>query len=225
MENILNKKIELLPRELKPNQIHCSICSGIGWLRDIERGCISTCPHCSNGAIECCPECGKPYKTRYVYRCENQECRENYERKKKQEEFEKEMLAFEKAEKLEPNSIERFKMLFSELYNSNEGYFTEWDDFFASWESNVFDNNLTPQEELESRPKYVWGTSCTRISLGASLIIEQATGDLWEGASDNCDYKSLQEMLDKWCSEQSGTDTYWMDYKYAVRIPWEDYNR
>ena len=74
------------------------------------------------------------------------------------------------------------------------------------------------------RPEYVWGTSCTQISMDADTIIEQATDELWEGARDNCDCKGLQELLDKWCSEQSGTSTYYVNYKYAIKIPWEIYN-
>lgn len=222
MENILGKKIELLPCKLKENQIHCEVCGGIGWLSD--NGHLKSCPHCSNGAIDCCPECGTPYEVRYVHRCKNPECNKNYGKKQAEEKIKREAKRIANAEKIDiPDPFEKFTMLYSEYYDKNEGYFTDWDEFFDSWTEYIDEYDADHDLPLFERPEYVWGTSCTKISLDADWIIEQATDDLWEGASDNCDYKSLQEAIDKWCAEQSGTETYLENYKYAVRIPWELY--
>lgn len=222
MENILGKKIELLPCKLKENQIHCEVCGGIGWLS--ENGHLKSCTHCSNGAIECCPDCGKPYEIRYVHRCKNPQCEANREKKRIQKDKELESQRIEKAKTIDvADPFEKFHMLYSEYYDNNEGYFEDWDSFFESWHDYVSTHDAEHDLPLFDRPEYVWGTSCTKISLDADVIIEQATDDLWEGASDNCDYSSLQNVLDEWCAEQSGTDTYYEDYTYKVRIPWELY--
>lgn len=224
LENIVGKKIELLLKELKPNQIHCPRCGGIGWLQENGKW-ITSCPDCYNGVIDVCPNCGKPYSRRYSRTCDNPECVEKQREKRSQEEHEKEMIRLGKAEKVDTDTaFDRFYMLYSDYYNSNEGYFTDWDSFWDAWEDHIYENDETPLEDIK-RPEYAWGTSVQKLSMDADTIIEQATDDLWEGASDNCDYKGLQELLDKWCSEQTGTDSYYVDYKYAVKIPWEEYDR
>lgn len=220
LENIVGKKIELLPKELKPNQIHCPRCGGIGWLLSDGKW-ITSCPDCYNGVIDVCPNCGKPYAKRYNHSCNNPECVEKQKQERMNKEYERETALLNKAEKvIADDAFVQFHMLYSEHCNSNDGYFGDWETFFECWEDNVYDNDGVEPP----RPEYVWGTSVQKLSMDADTIIEQATDDLWEGASDNCDYKGLQELLDKWCSEQSGTDTYYVDYKYAVKIPWEEYD-
>lgn len=66
VESILGKKIELMPRELKPNQISCPKCEGIGWLHHIEG------EQKMNENKELVKECGENK--------ENKECKECKER-------------------------------------------------------------------------------------------------------------------------------------------------
>ena len=84
-------------------------------------------------------------------------------------------------------------------------------------------------EELEdyckendiAMPKYVWGTTVSKISMDADSIIESACEELYEEAGeqiDDRDSKELQDMLDKWCEKQRGTDTYYVDYNVAILI-------
>ena len=84
-------------------------------------------------------------------------------------------------------------------------------------------------EELEdyckendiAMPKYVWGTTVSRISMDACSIIESSCEELHEDAGgqiDDRDCKELQDMLDKWCEKQRGTDTYYVDYNVAILI-------
>ena len=223
MENILGQKIELKPCKLTNNQIHCPTCGGIGWLRNPKTSCIETCPNCSRGAINVCFNCGEPFK-RYSYSCNSPECVKKEAEIKNKQLKEKEKVILDKAEKIPfDGAFDRFTFLFSELVPYNEGYFDDWYTFFdAFYEAD--------KESLESfnipleRPVYVFGTDEVSISLNADSIIEDACNDLWEGAEENCDYKSLQTLLDNWCAKQSGTTTYKVDYKYAVEIPWKLYD-
>lgn len=68
-------------------------------------------------------------------------------------------------------------------------------------------------------PKVLWNCSETKISLDADSIIENACEELHEDARDNIsDEKELQDFLDKWCEKQTGTTTYYPNYKEYVRV-------
>lgn len=219
LENIIGRKFELKPVELKEGQIHCDFCGGIGWVLK-EGKWLETCPHCSRGAIDCCPRCGKPYPQRYVHHCDNPDCIEDYDRWKQKENARKEADRYAKAEHLEPDgAFEKFVMLYSDWYPSNEGYFTDWDEFFGAWDDYFF-------YDYEDRPKYVWATYPVEMSIDAVDIVSNATSELHEDAFygiDDKDMKELQDFLDKWCKKQTGTTTYYVDYTKAIRIPWEEY--
>ena len=52
--------------------------------------------------------------------------------------------------------------------------------------------------------------------------------ELHEDAYEQCDIGSLQNLLDVWCKDQTGTTTYYPCYKQYVKIDWskyEDYSR
>lgn len=73
-------------------------------------------------------------------------------------------------------------------------------------------------------PEYIWGTTVSRISMDADSIIKRACDKLYEDASEQIDdhaRKELQNMLDKWCEKQGGTDTYYVDYNVAILIGWK----
>lgn len=104
-------------------------------------------------------------------------------------------------------------MYYSEDYPSNEGYFSEWEDFIDRW-------NDEHEPDVE-KPLYVWGTSYTRLSLDVDSIIKNACDDLHEEAGSNIvDQDELQEFIDRWCAKQTGTETYYADHKYTIKIPW-----
>ena len=55
------------------------------------------------------------------------------------------------------------------------------------------------------------------MSISADSIIEQACEELHEDARQNViGEDELQDFLDEWCAKQSGTDTFLVDYKYAI---------
>lgn len=223
LTSVKGKKIELLPKVPKENQKLCDVCEGVGWLKD-DKGYIELCRNCSNGIIECCPHCGKPYSKRHYHHCDNEECQriERFEKEKRYKEQERQR--FEKAIKLDYNNADEGKigMLYIEGYG-NDGYITDLDEFFECYYDRNQENLEIYGEPLE-RPEYVWATSCSKISLDADRILEQATDDLHEDARDRIvDEDELQSFLDKWCEKQTGTETYYPDYRYAILIPWDRY--
>ena len=199
LEKLVGEKIEILQKQPKENQKLCDSCGGTGWLYDKERGFIAKCPVCYDGIINLCPICRQPVRGM----CMNEECRTIRD-------AESEQKRFDKAVKSEYKDVpaEHTEMLYSERYGYNEDYFSDIDEFMEYCEDN----------DIEV-PKYVWSTEKTRLSIDADSVIEQACDDLHEEARQNVtDEDELQEFLDAWCAKQTGTDTYSVDYKYAIWI-------
>ena len=154
---------------------------------------------CYNGIITLCPECKQPKRGM----CMDKECRKRRDAVAEQKRLEKAIKV-----KYEDALDEIKEMLYSDVYPYNEGYFTDIGDFVEY----CTDNNIPV-------PSYVWATQKTSLSMDAGSIIENACDELHEDATDNIDgEKELQEFLDTWCAKQSGTDTYTVDYKYAIEI-------
>lgn len=149
-----------------------------------------------------CEKCGAemPHNSYYTL-CEK--CRAEKEATKEKERFEKaKHYTFDNV----PQSS--IIMLYSDSYGENEGYFDDLEQLEDYCEEN----------DIEM-PGYVWGTRCERISMDAGSIIENACEELHEDAYDWIGKESeeeLQETLNKWCEKQSGTDTYYVDYKVAI---------
>ncbi len=199
LEKIVGVKIELKPKTPKENERLCDTCGGVGWLYNKERSCIEVCRECYNGIITLCPGCGQPVRGL----CMNKECR-------KRRDAEKEKKHLEKAIRVKYEDIpdESKQMLYSDVYPYNEGYFTNIKDFIEY----CIDNDIPV-------PSYVWSTQKIELSMDAGSIIENACEELHEDAMDNIvGEKELQEFLDAWCAKQTGTDTYMVDYEYAIEI-------
>jgi hypothetical protein len=137
--------------------------------------------------------------------------------------IETEEARIEGAIKLQANDdiATNMELYWSDDYPENEGYFSEWDVFFDAWK-------CSGHKPDEKRPKFVWGTTWHQIEMDASDIVERAIedSDLHEGANHAISEQSfveLQRFLDGWCSRQTGTRSYCYDHKYAIEIPWEDY--
>lgn len=199
LEKINGKKIELMPKVPKENEKICDTCGGTGWLYNKKHGYIQACTVCYSGIIHLCPLCGEPKRGL----CMNKECRAIRD-------AENEEKVLSKAIKAEYKDVplEYKEMLYSESYGYNEGYFTDIDEFIDYCEDN----------DIEV-PKYVWSTTKTELSIDAGNIIENACEELHEDAYQNITNENeLQEFLDTWCAKQTGTDTYTVNYKYAITI-------
>jgi hypothetical protein len=199
LEKIVGIKIELKPKIPKENEKLCDTCGGVGWLYDKEYGYISMCTECYGGIIHLCPKCQQPKRGM----CMNKECRALYDAEEEQKHLAKAIKA-----KYEDVPAEKRGMLYSRVYPYNEGYFSNIEDL----EEYCQDNDVPV-------PSYVWSTKKFVLSMDAGSIIENACEELHENAMDNIEgEKELQEFLNAWCANQSGTDTYTVDYKYAIEV-------
>lgn len=208
---------DVLEKDLEDNQTLCKTCGGYGVVKRknpfgikeklsdekynakinwYDNESITFCPDCYNGVVTLCEYCGKPIKKGYISRCD---C-EQYLQKEKESELNKKTEIISKATRVNISDVT------SQLYcEENDKYYDpeEIESFFYDFDG-------------EDVPKILWVTRSIEISLDAGNIIEDACQDLYDGASDSCDYNGLQKVLDEWCSKQSGTTTYYPDNKEYV---------
>lgn len=194
-------KVELVPKIPKENQRVCEHCDGIGWLYDQEQKFMEKCSKCYSGLIDICSRCGND--TRGY--CNDTDCRT-------EREIESEERLFDKAIKITREQAKEMgiEMVYHEGYGYNNGYIEDLSDFISCCEDDEVDI-----------PKYVWGTTYVDISLDAYSILENACEELHEDAMGNISQKAideLQDYLNDWCEEQTGTKTYWQDTRYAILI-------
>lgn len=220
---------KVLIKDLQENERICPVCHGLGMriennIYGIEgdtseaarqkrfpykHQSLSFCRSCFNGVQKLCEFCGKPYKQPGYRHCDCEEFKKGEEEKriKKCEEI------VAKAKEVQESDVAT--MLYCEEF---AGYFNTVDDFFDDYAGSYDD------EEIYTKPVRLWVCSVTEISVDAAKVIENACGNLYEDASENCDYESLQKLLDDWCKEQTGTTTYYPCYKEYVMIDWSRYN-
>lgn len=218
-------------KDLHDNEGICPVCYGIGLrIEDNSYGLsddpdkhaghfpykhqsIRFCPNCYNGVVRYCPDCGKQLpRIRTTCDCNaaNQRRQQEADRKEKEQ--------FEKAEKHEPDALgTQFIMAQSDFFPHNEGYFSNWEEFFDYWNED--------REEFIEKPTYVWGTVEVEMSFDASSIVSMACEDMYEDAYDDIGADAIAEMqqyLDEW-KKKHGRESYVLTTKHAIRIPWEDY--
>lgn len=219
-------------KDLHDNEEICPVCGGTGMrIEDNVYGLtedpdktvgrfpykhqsISFCQNCYNGVVRRCQYCGKQLpRGRLVCDCDY------YVHKREQERDKKERDAMADAEKHPSSALgTTFRMAQSDFYPHNDGYFSEWEEFFDAWNEE--------NEEITNRPKYVWGTDETEMQMDAADIVERATEDMYDDAmSDIGDapVKELQQYLDGWIAEY-GVKSYCETNKHAIEIPWKEYD-
>jgi len=211
-----------LRKDLKENEVICEHCRGtgleiadnvygirgdtthIGIYFPYKRQSLTFCRHCYNGILRKCPECGS-LLNKQIY-----ECACGYHTRKRHAEWEKKDLEkWDKSEKItEKEAFEKFNCLY---IGNLDRYIYDKDDLETAIEDC---------EEYEINPSKlrIYGTKEIKISLDADSIAESACDELHEDAYEYCDIKGLQEILDKWCKEQTDTATYYPDYKIGVRM-------
>ena len=218
---------KILIKNLTEHERICPVCNGLGMrIEDniygikgdtseagrkyrfpYEHQALSFCQSCYNGVQSLCPYCGQPYKNQaYLHcDCEGQKKADEEERIKKWNE--------KVANAVEVNEGDVNTMLYCEEFDE---YYDTVDDFFDDY-YNYSD------EDIHNRPERLWVTSVEKIFIDAANVIEDACTSLHEDAYEQCDEKSLQELLDDWCKEQTGTTTYYPCYKQYVVIDWSKY--
>jgi hypothetical protein len=229
--NIEKEMKELFPstliKDLQDHERICPVCHGLGMRIDdnifglqgdtseeakksrfpYKHQALSFCQHCYNGVQRLCPYCGKPYKNQAYLHCDCEGQQMVDEEKAKQNIEDK----LAKAKEVQESEVEEY--LYCEEFDK---YYPCVDNFFEEYASD-------DEGDCLKKPEILWVCSVAEISIDADNLIENACDDLHEDAAENCDSASLQELLDKWCKEQSGTTTYYPCYKEYVKIDWSRY--
>ncbi len=220
---------DTLEKDLMDNEELCPVCKGLGVVLDnnvygikgdtseaakkshfpYNHQAIKFCPNCYNGVIRLCEYCGKPLpRGRLKCDCEQQKAKDEKEKRLKYQEL------IEKSKEVDVKSVSTY------LYDKKtDHYFAEIEDFVDEYRDDALFKN--DEEMLENLPEVLWVCSKAEISMDAGSIIENACENLHEDAYDTIsdkDTRKLQEFLDDWCAEQTGTTTYYPCYKEYVRV-------
>lgn len=135
------------------------------------------------------------------------------------EEEEKRIKYQEKISKAEDVNI---KDIDSDMWfydEQTDDYFSDIDCFVDAYKDS--DEYEFDEDMMTNLPEVLWLTDSVDISMDADSIIESACEELHEDAYENIsgsDRKELQNMLDEWCSKQTGTRTVYPNYKKYVRV-------
>lgn len=102
-------------------------------------------------------------------------------------------------------------------YLQFDEYYDTVDDFFDDYAVNYID------KEVYTKPMRLWVCSVEKMHIDANNVADNACEELHEDAYEQCDIGSLQNLLDVWCKDQTGTTTYYPCYKQYVKIDWSKY--
>lgn len=178
------------------------------------------CPSCYNGVVHICPDCGKQLPRGYP-KC-SCAAEQRRQREQKKREYQETLQKAQKHESYELGS--KFIMAYSDYTeHHNEGYFSDWQEFFDAWHDFVASREEDGIQVTE-RPEYVWGTEQITLQLDAGSIIEQACEEMYEDAMSDIGTAAINELqayLDTW-EYRYGVKSYLVDHKHAIKIPWEE---
>ncbi len=223
IKNILPETIE---KDLQDNEIICPTCHGLGVIRRknpfgieeevnpnritkvnwYDNESLTFCPDCYNGVKRLCEFCGKPIPKGYVDKCD---C-DTYKQKQVNKAKIKYKQRIDKATEIKPEDT--VEWLYDDIHDK---YYEDIGEFIDNIE---MDYDYLDDLFFDELPEVLWVCYPQNISIDASGVIERACEDLHEDADENCDYKSLQKLLDDWCKEQSGTTTVYPEYKKYIVV-------
>ena len=232
LEEIKNILPETLEKDFQDHEEICPVCNGLGVVLDnnvygikgdtseaakksmfpYNHQAIKFCPNCFNGVIRLCQYCGKQIRKGSIDYCD---C-EQYKAKEEEEKRIKYQEQISKAEEVNIKDIDSDMWFYDE---QTDDYFSDIDYFVDAYKDS--DEYESDEEMMNNLPKVLWLTDPVDITMNADNIIESACEELYEDASENIsskDRKELQDMLDKWCSKQTGTRTVYPNYQKYVRV-------
>ena len=227
-ETIQKSFPKILIKDLTEHERICPVCNGLGmriadnvygiegdtseagrkYLFPYKHQSLSFCQSCFNGVQILCPYCGQPYKNQaYMHcDCEGQKKADEEKRIKKWNEKVANAVA------VDEKDVDT--MLYCEKFDE---YYDTVDDFFEDYAVNYID------KEVYIKPVRLWVCSVEKIHIDADNVADNACEELHEDAYEQCDIGSLQNLLDVWCKDQTGTTTYYPCYKQYVKIDWSKY--
>lgn len=218
-----------LVKDLQENERICPVCHGLGvtienniyGIEDdtseaarremfpYKKQSLSFCQSCYNGVQKLCEFCGEPFKQPGYRHCD---C-DGFKRDEEEKEMRKREEVVAKAKEIQESDVETY--LYCEEFDS---FYPDMDDFFDSYACNYND------EQIYVKPDKLWVCTEKQIWMDAYSLTENACDELHEDAFEQCDIASLQDMLDGWCIEQTGTTTYYPCFKKYVMIDWSRYD-
>lgn len=230
--NILDEVKNIFPntleKDLQNNEEICPVCHGLGIKITsnpygvegdtsevaqhsrfpYKHQSFTFCHNCFNGVIRLCEYCGKPIQKGYINKCD---C-EQYKTKQDEIDRVKYQDKIDKATEVDTEIVSTY------LYDhSSDRYFVDIDDFI-SWYQNEY---IDDEELFTVLPEVLWVCAETQISFDMESTVSDACEELHEDAFDNIssdDIHKLQTVVDKWCKKQTGTLTYYPNYKEYVRV-------
>lgn len=220
---------DTLEKDLHDNERICPVCGGLGILKADYPFAIETenkkmdwfnnqyfkwCGFCTFGVQKLCKYCGKPLFNG-MPRCN---C-EGYLAQEREEQAKRYQLLIDRAIEVEFNNDLAYYDERSDKYFYDLGDFLEyyWNLY---QESDAYYFSFNEYFELHV-PKVLWVCEQEMISICVDNILEDACYDLHEDAEESIsleDKKELQNYLDNWCSEQTGTTTYYPGYVKYVKV-------
>lgn len=223
-----------LEKDLIDNEAICPVCQGAGVVKanniygligdtsevakkerfPYKHQSLALCPNCYNGVIKLCEFCGKQIKKGYIDKCD---CPQ-YRAKQEEEKRIKYQETIDQAKEIDWSSATDF------VYDEKSHRFFNDECEFSEYYWDLYQEDDCDCKNFDEYfdkviPHVLWNCSEENMHIDADTIVEQACEDLHEDAYDNVsDIIELQNYLDKWCSKQSGTTTYYPCYKEYIKV-------
>lgn len=217
-----------LKKDLQDDEVICEACHGtgldisdnvygirgdtthIGGHFPYKHQSINYCRRCYNGVLHKCPGCGSIIGKGLYHECPCGYHAAQRHAKWEQEEQER----WEKAEKIpQAAAFQQFGVLY---IDNMDRYVFDEDDLECAIDDYMDHYMDDADEDRAVANLRIYGTTTQSISLDAGNILENACEDLHEDAYERCDGNRLQKILDEWCKTQTGTETYYPNYKIGV---------
>lgn len=173
------------------------------------------CTNCSNGVVEICEFCGKQLKKYHTKcDCEQQKLLDAEEKERETREM------IDKAQEIDVKNAENYIYDYkSDIFFADESEFA--DDYYEAYASGEHDCANFDEFFDKYVPKILWNCNRTQIHFDAGDMIESACEELHEDAAatiSSADEKELQDLLDKWCENQKGTETYAPNFAEYITV-------
>lgn len=174
---------------------------------------IGACPQCHNGVVRRCNRCGEIMnRSLLIHDCDIQ----RKIRREKQEAEERERIAGLPWATKEQIDVQ--EMFYSDDFPYNDGYFSDFDEFFEAWDDM--------HEENGCRPEFCFGTKPIPFHLNMQEIVENECENLYEDAYEYCrNVDELQKMVNEWAEKNGPGSAYTKHLDFKIRIPWEEYDK
>lgn len=229
-----------LRKDLQLNEEICGDCNGVGVEVNhaiygltvdgrkvggsgfpFDKESIVWCRSCYNGVRKRCEFCNELVSRGRIY-CE---CKESLESRGKAQ-WQKDLESWNKSEKITyTEALDKFEMVYVDSWDK---YIKpdELEEYFEYWLDDNYDDEFLMKTKKEvALGLRIYGTYETHATFDADSILEDATGDLHDDASNQSYYikDELQSALDVIAEKiKNDTLTYMLDYEFGIQLTEDD---